>query len=59
MFINRYECKCGAQWNKVNVGMCRSTCPTCQEFIPPATSEYTKTLLRGVYTPSEQHLPPP
>jgi hypothetical protein len=59
MFINRYECKCGAQWNKINVGMCRSTCPKCQEFVPPITSEATKTPARGVYTPSEQHLPPP
>jgi hypothetical protein len=55
MFRNRYECKCGAQWNKVNVGMCRSTCPKCKEFIPPVRSEDTCISAKAVYTPSEAH----
>jgi hypothetical protein len=55
MFRNRYECKCGAQWNKVNVGMCRSTCPKCKEFVPPVRSEDTCISAKAVYTPSEAH----
>jgi hypothetical protein len=59
MFKNHYECRCGAQWHKVNVGMCRSTCSKCKEFIPPVRSEDAKTPVREVYTLSEQHSPPP